>query len=178
MGNGGFQKGQRSFLNVGKLALFLQAIRQMTPVIDPWVNLAVFKQQSEAQSLENSLRQHGFEVRTKNDGKVQFWWFLAPPRATFRVQVGAKDVNAVEEFFELDRSAGLLTERAIHCPACKSLKIEYPQMTRGFMTPTLLLDLGIIFRIIDHQAYCEECQYTWPLKWRRHSHPSAKKAAV
>lgn len=136
----------------------------MIPVIEPWTNVAVFKHESDARALENRLRQQGFEVRTRNDTKLQLFWFLAPPRATFRVQVGAKAAHAVCEFMETEPSAGLLARRAIHCPACQSLKIQYPQMTRRFITPTLLLDLGIIFHIIDHQAYCEECHYSWPLR--------------
>ena len=148
----------------------------MTPVIDPWVNLAIFKHESEARALEECLKQHGFEVRTRNDRKVQVLWYLSPPRATFRVQVCAKNAAAAEEFVETDHAAGLLAHRAIHCPSCKSLKVEYPQMTRRFVTPTLLLDLGIIFHIIDHHAYCEECQYAWPLK--RHRHVAKEKRAV
>jgi hypothetical protein len=41
--------------------------------------------------------------------------------------------------------------------------VQYPQMTRKFFLPTLLLHLGIIFRIIDHEAYCEHCHFLWRL---------------
>jgi hypothetical protein len=149
----------------------------MTPVIDPWVSLAVFKHERDARALEDRLRQRGFEVRTCNDRKMQLFWFLAPPRAIFRVQVGSKDVHAAQEIIESDQSTGLLAQPAIHCPACQSLKIEYPQMTRRFITPTLLLDLGIIFHIIDHEAYCEECHYTWPLR-KQVPAAKAKKMAI
>ena len=36
-------------------------------------------------------------------------------------------------------------------------------MTRKFILPTILLHLGIIFRVIDHEYYCEHCHYFWNL---------------
>ena len=50
--------------------------------------------------------------------------------------------------------------QAIHCPSCGSLRVSYPQMTRKFILPTVLLHLGIIFRMIDHECYCEHGHYT------------------
>lgn len=146
----------------------------MIPILDPWVNVAIFKHESEAWALAERLHEQGFESRSRDDHKVQMFWFFAPPRATYRVQVNAKDAAAAQEFVETDFSAKPLIKQAIHCPECKSIRIEYPQMTRRFITPTILLDLAILFRIIDHQAYCQECHYTWRL--RRHSHAHAVKA--
>jgi hypothetical protein len=54
-------------------------------------------------------------------------------------------------------------QKAIHCPECGSLRISYPQMTRKFLLPTRFLHLGIIFRLIRHQAYCENCHHVWSL---------------
>jgi hypothetical protein len=149
----------------------------MIPVIEPWVNLAVFKHEHDARALEERLQQQGFEARTRNDRKIQLFWFLAPPRATFRVQVGAKDVHTAQEFIETERSVEILTQRAIHCPSCKSVQIEYPQMTRRFLTPTLLMDLGILFHIIEHEAYCADCHYMWPLSGPQAT-DKAKKVAI
>ncbi len=53
--------------------------------------------------------------------------------------------------------------KAIRCPDCGSLRVNYPQMTRKFLLPTLFLHLGIIFRVITHQAYCESCHCLWSL---------------
>ncbi|HUA69267.1 MAG TPA: hypothetical protein VMA13_12025, partial [Candidatus Saccharimonadales bacterium] len=39
----------------------------------------------------------------------------------------------------------------------------YPQMTRKFFLPTVMLHLGIIFRVIDHECYCEHCHHIWNL---------------
>jgi hypothetical protein len=37
-------------------------------------------------------------------------------------------------------------------------------MTRKFLLPTVALHLGIIFRIIAHESYCENCHMTWNLE--------------
>jgi hypothetical protein len=54
-------------------------------------------------------------------------------------------------------------QKAIHCPSCGSLSVSYPQMTRKFILPTVLLHLGILLRVIDHECYCETCHFTWNL---------------
>ncbi|HEV2320542.1 MAG TPA: hypothetical protein VGV18_12375, partial [Verrucomicrobiae bacterium] len=56
-----------------------------------------------------------------------------------------------------------ILEKAIHCLSCGSLRVNYPQMTRRFFLPTVLLHLGIIFRVIGHECYCENCHMTWNL---------------
>jgi DNA-directed RNA polymerase subunit M/transcription elongation factor TFIIS len=136
----------------------------MKPIIDPWANLAVFEKETDARELEATLRSRGFEARTHNDRGWQLLWFFAPPRATFRVQVGAKDAAAVHQYVASESAAAFLAQRALHCPSCGSLKVQYPQMTRRFIMPTILMDFGILFRLVEHQAYCEECHYTWPLQ--------------
>jgi len=50
-------------------------------------------------------------------------------------------------------------------------------MTRRFLLPTLLLHLGIIFRVIVHQAYCENCHWLWSLSKKRVPAPAKARAA-
>jgi hypothetical protein len=127
-----------------------------------WENVALFENIHEARQLEAALKTQGVTARTYNDRLLQLFLFLCPPRATFRVQVRANDVQAASDFLNAEPAAALL-EKAIHCPSCGSLCVNYPQMTRKFFLPTLLLHLGIIFRIIDHEAYCEKCHFVWNL---------------
>jgi len=63
----------------------------------------------------------------------------------------------------LATSAPAALQGAIRCPSCASLRVSYPQMTRKFILPTLLLHLGIIFRVIQHECYCEHCHFIWNL---------------
>jgi hypothetical protein len=43
------------------------------------------------------------------------------------------------------------------------VRISYPQMTRKFVTPTIMLHLGILLRVLEHQCYCEDCHCMWSL---------------
>lgn len=135
----------------------------MKPFKKPWANLAVFEQEPDARALTGLLQQQGFAARTFNDRLIQLLLFLCPPHATHRVQCRHDEVRSALEFMESDAAASLLLNRAIGCPCCGSLEIQYPQMNRGFIMPTIWLHLGIIFRIIEHEAYCEHCHHVWHL---------------
>ena len=121
---------------------------------------------TDAQALAAFLQSRRLEARVYNDRLLQLFLFLCPPHATFRVQVRASALKVAAELLDSAPEAKPILQRAISCPSCGSLRINYPQMTRKFLTPTLLLHLGIIFRIIHHEAYCEKCHYTWPLRGR------------
>ena len=127
----------------------------------PWADLAVFENLTDGQALTQLLKDQGFEARAYDDKAFRYFLFLRPPQITYRVQVRRDDVTA---------AAGLLAAknppvlaRAIHCPDCGSVHVNYPQMTRRFVLPTVLLHLGILLRIIQHEAYCEGCHFTWAL---------------
>ncbi|HEU5396748.1 MAG TPA: hypothetical protein VFV81_06250 [Verrucomicrobiae bacterium] len=142
----------------------------------PWVTMAVFEDLDTARTLENFLRGHGLESRTFNDKLLQLFLFLCPPRVTFRVQARQHEFQRATGLMDTDRNAGTILRRAIHCPECGSLRISYPQMTRKFLLPTLLLHLGIIFRVIEHEAYCEFCHHTWNLPKLKAQSPSSAHA--
>jgi hypothetical protein len=126
-----------------------------------WVDTTVFESMNDARVLENFLRDKGFESRTYDDKLLRYFLFLRPPLVTFRIQVRKSEFKIVTNI--LDTEAPAILEKAIRCPACGSLRVNYPQMTRKFFMPTLLLHLGIIFRIIDHECYCETCHCIWNL---------------
>ena len=127
----------------------------------PWVNVAIFENANDSQMLEMDLKNKGFETRTYIDKLLQCLLFLCPPHATIRVQVRANDFKNVTYFLDHEPATSVLLQRAIRCPSCASLRVQYPQMTRRFLLPTLLLHLGIIFRFIAHEAYCESCHWLW-----------------
>jgi hypothetical protein len=129
----------------------------------PWINVAIFENANDGQRLETALKDNGFEARTYNDKLLQLILFLCPPRATFRVQVRENNFKDATNFLDQDSVASDLWQKAIRCPACDSLRVQYPQMTRKFFLPTLVLHLGIIFRLIEHEAYCEDCHCLWNL---------------
>ncbi|HEV2692016.1 MAG TPA: hypothetical protein VG347_03900 [Verrucomicrobiae bacterium] len=129
----------------------------------PWVNVAVFEKRDDTGPLESFLNQHRIETRVYNDRVLQAILFLCPPHATYRVQVRANAARAVTELLEREPETPVLAQRALHCPSCDSLTVNYPQMTRKFFLPTLVLHIGILLRVIHHEAYCEKCHHTWEL---------------
>jgi hypothetical protein len=132
----------------------------------PWVSVTMFENVDDGQMLETILKGKGFEARTYNDKLLQFFLFLCPPHATFRVQVREGDFKNATDFLEHEPATSVFLEKAIRCPSCGSLRVQYPQMTRKFFLPTLLLHLGIIFRVIKHECYCENCHCIWNLPER------------
>lgn len=135
----------------------------MNPIDKPWVNLAVFESESTARMLETHLQRHGFEARTANNHWLRLLLFLHPPHATHRVQVRHNNFVAARRFLKTDPAAGRLVQEALQCPECGSLSVQYPQMTRKSFTPTILLDLRVLFRITGHEACCEHCHCLWHL---------------
>ncbi|HEU6448571.1 MAG TPA: hypothetical protein VFV23_09065 [Verrucomicrobiae bacterium] len=129
----------------------------------PWTNVATFEDFKTAGMLENSFKRRGIEARTFNDRLLQLFLFLCPPRVTFHVQVRQNDYKRATDFMDADKNVASILEQAIHCPACGSLHVSYPQMTRKFFLPTLLLHLGILLRVTEHEAYCEFCHNVWNL---------------
>jgi hypothetical protein len=143
----------------------------------PWIDVAVFENAGDSQMLELDLKNKGFETRTYNDKLLQCFLFLCPPHATIRVQVRGNDSKNVAYFLHHEPATSALLQRAIRCPACGSLRVQYPQMTRKFLLPTVLLHLGIIFRVIMHEAYCESCHWLWSLPKKQVSAPAKARAA-
>jgi hypothetical protein len=80
-------------------------------------------------------------------------------------------------FLDHEPATSVLLPRAIRCPACGSLRVQYPQMTRRFLLPTLSLHLGIILRFIAHEAYCESCHWLWGFPKHPVSAPTKARAA-
>ena len=126
-----------------------------------WADLAVFEDTNAAEVLASFLEHQGLETRTNDDKLFRYFLFLRPPRATFRVQVRQDEFDSAEAFLATGTPAAL--QHAIRCPSCASRRVSYPQMTRKFILPTLLLHLGIIFRLIEHECYCDRCHFTWNL---------------
>ena len=126
-----------------------------------WRTVAIFEHGQDAKIVEILLKDKHFETRLYDDKWLRLFLFLRPPQKTYRVQVPQNQIADADN--SLEREGADATHSAIHCPACNRLCVSYPQMTRKFILPTVVLHLGIIFRLIDHECYCESCHYTWNL---------------
>lgn len=128
---------------------------------EPWADLAVFEDLNAGRAVEDFLTGKGFQARTYDDKLFRYFLFLRPPRVTFRVQVRRDEFLSAENYLVTGTPEAL--QRAIRCPSCASLRVSYPQMTRKFMLPMLMLHLGIVLRVIEHECYCEHCHFIWNL---------------
>ncbi len=124
-----------------------------------WVDIALFEDLSDGKVLHTFLEGRGLEARTYDDKAFRYFLFLRPPQVTYRVQVRKNDFGHALGF--ITAKPPVILEKALHCPSCGSLRVNYPQMTRKFILPTILLHLGIIFRVIEHDCYCEHCHEMW-----------------
>jgi len=126
-----------------------------------WHEVAVFDSLDAGRTLETLLANNGFEARTYDDKWFRYFLFLRPPQVTYHVQVRKNQFDGAISFLQASPLAVLT--KALHCPSCNSLRVNYPQMTRRFVLPTILLHLGIIFRVVEHECYCEHCHHMWNL---------------
>ena len=126
-----------------------------------WADVAVFEDLNTGKTIETFLRSKGLEARTYDDKFFRWFLFLRPPLITYHVQVRQDNVKVASHILADNAPAEL--QKALHCPSCNSLQVSYPQMTRKFMFPTIALHLGIIFRLVDHECYCEHCHWIWHL---------------
>src|SRR5271163_3435027 len=105
----------------------------------PWADIAVFQNLDAGKAVEAFLKGKGLQARTYDDRVFRYFLFLCPPRVTYRLQVRQSDFKDADAFLEVGAPDTL--KEAIHCPSCDSLLISYPQMTRKFILPTILLHL-------------------------------------
>jgi len=128
-----------------------------------WVDVAVFEEANDAQVLKACFKQKRIEARTQNDKILRVLMFSCPPRMTYRVQVRHGFYKCAMDSLKVDPRMLACLEKAIRCPVCGSLRVEYPQMTRKSIGATLLLHLGTIFHVIEHGCSCEDCHHIWNL---------------
>ena len=95
-----------------------------------------------------------------DESRLQRFFFLSKPLAGNKILVDSKDFEKAKAILScLDAEEDVLHD-AVRCPQCKSSRIEYPQFTRKFVTPTLV-EIFCVLKIIDKEYYCENCQHTW-----------------
>jgi hypothetical protein len=126
-----------------------------------WHDVALFDSLDNGKALETFLKGNGLEARTDDDKWFRYFLFLRPPQVVHHVQVRKHHFAEAARLLETKPPAVLT--KAMRCPKCNSLRLNYPQMTRRFVLPTILLHLGIIFRFVEHECYCEHCHHMWNL---------------
>jgi hypothetical protein len=88
---------------------------------------------------------------------------MSKPHANAKVMVEEQDFQRAHELMVEWEPTDPDIGAAIRCPNCQSPRIDYPQMTRRFLTPWVA---SILFAtgIVEKEFYCRDCQNTWTNK--------------
>lgn len=123
------------------------------------VTIATFNEPAKAKHLKTRLQEAGVKADIHNDGRLQKA-LVGESLAGAKVLVNEDDfVEANKLMLEWEANDPEIGS-AIRCPQCKSPRIEYPQLTRKFMTPWLASILFAI-KIFPKEFYCQDCHFTW-----------------
>ncbi|MBA3831310.1 MAG: DUF2007 domain-containing protein [Chthoniobacterales bacterium] len=123
------------------------------------VTIATYNEPAKAKRLKEKFKAAGVQADVNNEANLQTFAFMSKPHANVKVKVEEQDFDRAQalmvEWEAADPDIG-----AIRCPQCNSPRIEYPQLTRKFLTPALA---GILFalKIFPKEFYCQDCQFTW-----------------
>ena len=127
-------------------------------------NVATFDHLPNAEALNAFLIGHGIHAHVHDERRLQRWWFMAKPGAGLHVRVPQEQLPLAERFLRAYPDAQRLLASAIRCPDCDSYQVQYPAITRKNILPALVAQTAVLFGLMDHECYCEKCQFTWPLK--------------
>jgi hypothetical protein len=131
------------------------------------INIATFDHRVDAEELKTFLETNGFDAWLQDERRLQLYWFFSPLQAGIHVRVPEQSLQTVQQYIESNPDASEIMQRAIHCPSCHSCRIEYPALTRKNMLPTLIAQVAVALRFVNHKFYCESCHYTWDRSNRR-----------
>lgn len=125
------------------------------------VTIATFNEPAKAKNLKERLQAKGVTADLHNEAQLQAVAFMSKPQANAKVLVHEKDFDTANALMaEWETSDPELGAAAIRCPQCHSPRIEYPQMTRKFLTPGLVSILFAL-KMLEKEFYCQDCHFTW-----------------
>ena len=103
------------------------------------VTIATFNEPAKAKSLKTRFQQAGLHADVHNERYLQGVAFMSKPQANAKVMVEDKDFDRAQSLMiEWEATDPDIAAALIRCPQCGSSRIEYPQMTRKFLTPALV----------------------------------------
>jgi hypothetical protein len=134
----------------------------VTPATPVWVDLATFDLVTDARHFKGLLVEEGFPAQLHDERKLQRYWFAAKPKAGIHVAVHEQDLEPIRRRIAEQPAVRAAYQRAILCPECQSSRVQYPQMTRKNVLPTILAKFLVAIGAMEHKCYCEDCHFTWP----------------
>lgn len=124
------------------------------------VTIATFDEAAKAKHLKKRFEEVGVKADLHNEGRLQAVATMSQPHANAKVLVTEEDFERANTLLMEWEATDPEIGAAIRCPQCKSPRIEYPQMTRKFLTPWLASILFAL-KIFPKEFYCQDCHFTW-----------------
>jgi hypothetical protein len=128
--------------------------------LNNFVTVATFDAKSDAESLKSVLLQEDMPAEVKDETNLQRYWFMVEPRAGYHVQVPSQLMDRAEVILAR-RPAADLMRNSVRCPSCESSRVQYPDLTRKNIIPTLARQVLVALHVMKHKYYCEDCHYAW-----------------
>src|ERR1700683_103623 len=98
--------------------------------------VATFTEPEKAETVKRSLEEAGISAIVEDQSKLQKFWYGSKSLASQKVLVEDSAAKKAEQFLkEADVREHILSGE-IRCPQCASARVDYPQLTRKFMTTT------------------------------------------
>src|SRR5437762_3914467 len=106
------------------------------------VTIATFNEAAKARQLKRRFHDAGLHADAHNEAPLQQVGFMSRPQANAKVMVEDSDFERAQELMkEWEATDPDISAALIRCPQCGSSNIEYPQMTRKFVTAALVMAL-------------------------------------
>jgi len=124
------------------------------------IAVAMFPDRAQAEPVCKRLAEAGVKPEIhKNELLLEKLWFVSKSHPV-RIEVPSDEFDRAEEMLQdWDAHGGI--PGAIHCPECKSLRVQYPQFAHKSVIPNMIVGLIATFGG-QKDYYCEDCHYTWP----------------
>jgi len=124
--------------------------------------IATFNERAPAEQLRGQFLQANVNAVIDDESKLERFWFMAEPLAAIHVEVPQPDYLKARGLMTEWEKLGELLKTAVRCPECHSSRVEFPQITRKFLTPALCQMLLTVLHIVPRQYYCQDCHFSWP----------------
>ncbi|HET7625123.1 MAG TPA: hypothetical protein VFM25_07650 [Verrucomicrobiae bacterium] len=133
-------------------------------------SVALFPNAVSAEPLKTRLVQNGIPAEIHDELRLANFWYVSKPGAGVRIEVPTEQFpRAYRLLLQWDAAEGALRD-AIRCPECGSLRVDYPQFTRKFFIPNLVIGILATIARVPKEYYCQDCHFTWPKAGTKKSH--------
>ena len=125
------------------------------------IGVATFDLPEAAKAFQHHLAERIVPSMILDERNTQRFWFLAPRRSGVHVLVPPDLAETARLHLALWERNQSQSHRPIHCPHCGSSRIEFPQLGRNFILPTLMAHLAVALGLQKRRHYCQDCHETW-----------------